>query len=136
MGTLAAGAPTIFHAHIPPEQPFPTGPGSAPVVECLTLYFDPSHSTSDYDKNFASFKEGIKDYADLQGVIGGWVVEELEHEKVEGGKAKGFAAFLGWPSIEAHQKFRESETFKNNIGPFRDGWKGAKMVHVSFTKVK
>lgn len=131
-----SGPPTIYHAHIPTEHPFPSGPASAPVVENLVLYFEPGHSTSDYDKNFASVQAGIKDYEDLHGIIGGWVVEEQEHGEVPGGKAKVFAAFLGWTSVEAHLKFRETELFKEHVGALRDGPKGFKVVHVAFTNGK
>lgn len=32
----------------------------------------------------------------------GWLMEELDHESAPGGKALGFKALIGWPSVEAH----------------------------------
>lgn len=29
-------------------------------------------------------------------------MEELDHESAPGGKALGFKALIGWPSVEAH----------------------------------
>lgn len=43
------------------------------------------------------------------------------------------AVFIGWTSIDAHMKFRETEVFKENVGLIRDMEGVAKLVlfHVS-----
>ncbi|KAH7138228.1 hypothetical protein B0J11DRAFT_513861 [Dendryphion nanum] len=129
LGLLLSGPPLIFHAHLPPNNTFPSGPGSAPVTECLTLYFSPSYPSPTYSAAFAKFQAAIASYPDLRGIAGGWVVEELEKE---GEKKKAFAAFLGWDSVEKHQAFRESDLFRDVIAGFREGWESADMAHVGF----
>jgi hypothetical protein len=69
------------------------------------------------------------------GLIGAWSIEPHEHEKLgEGVQGKLFAAFIGWPSVEAHMKFRETEDFVKVVSHLRAGPKGASVHHVAFTK--
>jgi hypothetical protein len=68
--------------------------------------------------------------AHKQGCIAGahgWVVEELENEKFEG-KLKGYYAAIGWKSIEVHQRYRETEAFKESIPSLRTVAKALNMV--------
>ena len=74
-----------------------------------------------------------------QGISGGWGIEELKHEKLgekegEEGPAKFFGAFIGWPSIEEHMKFREQEAFPKVVAFLRDGPKALEVHHVHFQK--
>lgn len=54
------------------------------------------------------------------------MVEELE---LEGEKCKAWAGFLGWASVEAHMRYRETEAFKGTIGRLREGTKAIKAYH-------
>ena len=78
----------------------------------------------------------MKEHAEgFRSAIGGWVVEEQEHESVDG-KAKAYVSASGWDSIEKHQAFRE----RRDKPPFRDamqklGEKAAEMHHVIFQEV-
>lgn len=69
-----------------------------------------------------------------EGVLGaayGETIEDdvKEHGKQEGGKAgKAVVLLIGWTSKDAHMRFRETETFKKNIGLLRDKMEGAEMV--------
>lgn len=71
-------------------------------------------------------------------VIGGWVAEEVKHEKLgEDGKegpGRLHWGLIGWDSVEAHMKYRETDGFKKAIPPLRDGPVGIEMHHVKFTK--
>lgn len=69
----------------------------------------------------------------FRGMSSGWIVEEVEHPSV--GTGFGYAAALGWDSVEAHMAFRETQEFKNAIGQVRSGSKGAVMYHVKFQEV-
>jgi hypothetical protein len=130
---LLAGPPQIYHMYLPDSAPI-SGPASAPVTECVTLYFEPSVDTATYDDHFAKFREeGEKHATEAQGLSGGWGEEEHDHEEL--GKAKAFGAFVGWPSVEAHMKFRETEAFPEVVKHLRAGPKGSKMVHVTFQKM-
>jgi len=42
-----------------------------------------------------------------------------------------FAIFVGWESIDAHMKFRETDRFKKSIAPMREGLKGMTACHVT-----
>lgn len=65
-------------------------------------------------------------------------MEEQKHENLgtEGqpGPAKMFCGFIGWPSVDAHMKFRETPEFPGLIKYARDGVKGASVYHVKFEK--
>ena len=70
-------------------------------------------------------------------MIGGWSAETHQHENLgEGVQGKMFAAFIGWPTIEAHMAFRETEGFGKIIGLLRGGTKGIKMWHVDFKQYR
>lgn len=135
---LLTGPPKLFHVKLPPQMPF-SQPGSAPATECLSIYFEPDHSTSEYDDNFAKFIEAVgKVPNETQGLTGGWGIEEQKHEKLgkegEEGPAKLFGAFIGWPSVESHMKFREHEKFPEVVKYLRDGAKAIAVHHVHFRK--
>jgi hypothetical protein len=116
---------TINHAHFNP--PFATV-ASAPVVELLRIYCPADVDTAEVEKVWTGFAAIVEAEADgYRGQSCGWVVEDLEHEKIEG-KAKGFTAGVGWDSVEAHMKFRETQTFKDNIGKIRSLGQGVTVV--------
>jgi hypothetical protein len=130
---LIGGHPTLVHVDISLEAL------SAPVTECLSFVFEASHSTEAYDKNIASFKkEGMEAAPEATGLASGWVVEEQKHEATgkdgEEGPAKLFKLFVGWPSVEVHMKFKESEAFPKVVGYLRDGPKNVEVHHTAFQK--
>jgi hypothetical protein len=93
---------------------------NAPVVEMLTLYFSTSVDQENFEKTWKSFAQVADENA--KGYVGsttGWIVEALEHEKVVG-KARGFNAVIGWESVDAHMKYRDTEAFKGSIGSLRE----------------
>lgn len=59
---------------------------------------------------------------------GGWIIEELQHERVEG-NAKAYAAVFQWESVEKHKMFRDTEDFKKAIGPVREASRAIGMHH-------
>lgn len=61
----------------------------------------------------------------------------ITHEEIEKDGAKGKAAILtvGWSSVDAHMKFRETPTFKDNIGLLRNGVKASEMHHVAMMAI-
>lgn len=68
-----------------------------------------------------------------RGLIGGWGVEPHQHENLgEGVDGKLFAAFIGWPSVDAHAEFRKTDEFGKLIGYLREGAKGIRLWHVAF----
>lgn len=105
-----------FHANLD-RSPFGTGaPLSSNVTEFTQLFFPASKVTPEFVKEFErswqSFQtimqEGVKG---LHEIVKGWVLEEQEHESVQGEKATCFFALVGWDSLEHHQRAQQSEAF-------------------------
>lgn len=68
-------------------------------------------------------------------MMGGWSIEPHKHEKLgEGVDGRGFVAFVGWPTIDAHMKFRETEEFKEIIPLLRTGPTALAVHHVAFKR--
>ena len=134
--TIVDGAPSLYHVNLTPHPPSAAvSSTSSPVTEALTLYFPSSISSSEqasFEENFKKFIQALEKHAEgFRSASGGWVVEEVEHESVEG-KGKAFFAALGWESVEKHVAFRDTQEFKDNIGLLRDGPKGIEVHHVKF----
>ena len=132
MGKLIAGKPTLYHTTMPLTTPL-AGPATAPTTELATLYFEPSYPQADFDAGWAEFARLFNENAKgFHGCAGGWSIEEVEREDVEGGKARVFLAALGWDSVEAHMAFRETPTFKEAILLLRGKAKAIEVHHVKF----
>lgn len=61
----------------------------------------------------------------------GWVDGKIE-SRMAAGDATAYVAVIEWESVERHMAFRETEAFKNVIGPLRKATTGAEMHHVVF----
>jgi hypothetical protein len=132
------GAPTVFHIQLPqPPASDAENPLHAPVTECISAYLAPEYSQSQYGEQFASFKDEASKVPNVEatGLMGGWSVEDHKFQE-DGEEGKMFAAFIGWPSVDAHMNFRKTEEFKSVIGYARDGTRGLKVWHVEFKQFK
>ncbi|KAI0893103.1 hypothetical protein F4806DRAFT_477004 [Annulohypoxylon nitens] len=122
----------IFHAEVSPFPP--TVLDKSPVTEILVTYFAP---TADEAKNLAAAQAlAAKLTGASAGSTGlsavGWSVEKDVEYKGEA--ARALVVLLGWESVEAHQKARETDAFKAVIGEFQgaaEGLKGFEIEHVS-----
>lgn len=97
----------------------------SPVTEVLLAFFP-----ADYDvaaratatrrlEEFAA--RALKTSPDWRGISYGWSVENDVPVKGDEEKTGSMlVAFIGWPSVEAHQKFRETQDFKDHIGLLRE----------------
>lgn len=100
----------------------------APIVEMLTLYFPNDVDQTSVDTTVIGFIQTIgKNAKGFVGYTTGWILEEVEHEKIEG-KGKAYAAAIGWESLEAHMAYRDTQTFKDDILKVRAIAKGSAMV--------
>ena len=85
---------------------------------------------SSWEDTFAHFEKVVEQHAEgFKAGSGGWIIEELQHERVQG-NAKAYAAIFQWESVEKHKMFRDTEEFKNAIGPVREASKAIQMHHV------
>ncbi|KAJ0375681.1 hypothetical protein COL26b_006188 [Colletotrichum chrysophilum] len=103
----------------------PTILAEAPVTEVLTLFFPAEleePAKEDLSKQLEVFKvKALDTSSDSKGIAYGWSKENDVPITGEDGKAGNLlVAFIGWPSVEAHLKFRETEAFRDNIGLLRE----------------
>ncbi|KAH8817447.1 hypothetical protein F5884DRAFT_897092 [Xylogone sp. PMI_703] len=91
----------------------------SPVTEVMLFYFSSDLSQARRDAAIAKLKtfldETTGSCSDIKGVSYGWGVEnDFPIRGEEGQQGSILAAFIGWPSIDAHAKFRETETFQES----------------------
>ena len=126
---LLSGSPALIHFEYASAGAQRIAFG-APVTEHVTLFF--SEKDESKDEKIVKLGEALMNHATPSplAVVGGWSVEEVEHEKLEGKKGKAYRVALGWNSIEEHMACRNTDAFKNNIGLLRENAKGVDVVHV------
>ncbi len=130
--------PALYHVHF---EPFPPAPAFSEVTEFIQIYFPADYSSEDQKayhdsvKKFSSIAK--RDWAEIRGTASGWVAEEVEDPK-SAEKAKVYVVLIGWPSVESHMKYRETQSFKDNIHLLRGGkdLKNLAVVHVATKEVK
>lgn len=88
-------------------------------------------------ERIAQFKEtGLSKCADVQAANYGWGVEnDFAVPGDEGKTATALSLLIGWPSIEAHMNFRETDAFKDSIGLIR-GLEGVIKLTMCHVKCK
>ncbi|KIX09467.1 uncharacterized protein Z518_00547 [Rhinocladiella mackenziei CBS 650.93] len=127
------GNPSFYHVHFDPHPPNKALVGTEPMAtEIITAYFPLDYSPEDQK----TFDDGMKTFASVFegsangfiGAFGGWVVEELDIPNTSE-KGKVYVALIGWTSVEAHMKCRETQTFKDNVHYLR-GAKDLKAINV------
>lgn len=120
------GAPDLYH--FTPTVGNQTAAFSAPVNEIVTFYLPLDDTT--FGPNMEKFCDILLKHGEgMVGVVGGYSVEEVEHEKLEGKKGKKFLGAIGWQSVEAHMAYRETDAFKDNIQLLRTGPVAIEMHH-------
>jgi quinol monooxygenase YgiN len=126
--TIMSGPANIFHVDFQPSAALNKAL-SAPVTEIATFYCE-AEPGSDWMDNAAKAGDWLQREASGAGYLG--VAYGISHEEVEYKGIKGKAAVIavGWTSKEAHMAFRESETFRENIGLLRGEAKAIEMHHV------
>jgi hypothetical protein len=111
----------------------------SPVTEVMLVYFPSNISPAGKDKAAAQLQQfvekSLENCSDVIAVSYGWGVEN--DFPVRGGEpgqsGSLLTAFIGWPSIDAHRKFRETEAFKESVDFVRDveGIVKLAMFHIS-----
>ncbi|KAI1077127.1 hypothetical protein F5B20DRAFT_553284 [Whalleya microplaca] len=135
------GPSSVYHVYL---SPFPStvldnaeGKGKSPVAELLHAYFpggdgytaDQIASTSKGAQDFLNQLVGLAKQSTGETAVG-WAVEELEFK---GEKCRALVIAIGWESVDAHKKFRETEDFAKLIPLLRglEGLKGMQVSHIS-----
>jgi hypothetical protein len=105
----------------------------------MLAFFPTDISQADQDAASAQFQQfvnkALMKCADVKGVSFGWGVERDYPVRggEEGQKGSLLTALIGWPSVDAHMRFRETDVFKDNVGLIRSlgGLVKLAMFHVS-----
>ena len=102
--------------------PFPPLVLQSPVTEVMLAYFPSDISAAGKDAATTRLQQfverSLNTCSDVKGVSYGWGVENDFPMRGgdEGQTGTVLMAYIGWPSIDAHMKFRETETFKEHVG--------------------
>ncbi|KFY96202.1 hypothetical protein V500_02550 [Pseudogymnoascus sp. VKM F-4518 (FW-2643)] len=125
----------IFHVALNRSVFGPEGAATAPVVEFVQNYFPASRITPGFQKkaeeDFVRF-DGIYSKGAKGNIswASGWVLEEQEHESINGEKAKCFFIARGWESMDCFEQSVQNDVYKEAI-PILFAWNAPwKMWHV------
>ncbi|KAH5048877.1 hypothetical protein HBH96_206820 [Parastagonospora nodorum] len=134
VGTLLAGPPSIFHAKLGEKEGLDAF--DAPITECARVFFP-----ADFDQDVVmenQWSAFVRDIVErTEGMTGGFSIEPQEHATLgEGVEGKMVAAFVGWPSLEAHGAWSQSEEYGKAVAPVVEGSTGMDVGHVEFVKVE
>jgi len=137
IGSMLEGDANLYHVHYD-QTPSPAlSSGGSPIVtEFLTIFFPEEYSSADkekYHSDVVKFRDIVADSAEgFKGAFGGWVVEKLDDPK-DSEKRTAYSMLIGWTSVEAHMKYRETQAFKDYIYLLRGGkdLKGVTVCHVA-----
>lgn len=88
-------------------------------------------------ERISQFKvNGLDKCGDVQAVNFGWGVEnDFAVPGQEGLGATALSLLIGWPSIDSHMQFRETEAFKESVGLLR-GMEGLIKITMCHVKCK
>ncbi|TRM69246.1 hypothetical protein BD626DRAFT_473446 [Schizophyllum amplum] len=129
IGAIFAAAGKVLHADF-----FPSGhldkTIAAPVTEIALFYFDGA-PPEDYIVGFVKALSILDKENDIISAAAGITHEELEYEGVKG---KAAVVIFGWTSVDAHVAFRQTQTYKDNIGVLMRTAKKFEVKHVNFRK--
>lgn len=129
IGTIMSGPASIHHVDFHSSAAL-TKALSAPVTELATWHCS-CEPDADWLANAAKAVQWLEKDATASGYLG--MAYGITHEEVEykGVKGKSGVAAIGWKSKEAHMAFRETQTFKENIGLLRGKAEAIEMHHVA-----
>ena len=141
-GEAVKDLPTILtHGEFTKHVAFTPSPPlvlHSPVTEILLAYFPSNISPAAKDKAGARAQQfvekSLNKCTDVKAVSYGWGVENDFPVRDEEGKTGSILMmFIGWPSVDAHMKFREMEIFKENVDLVRgmEGLVKLTIFHVS-----
>ncbi|KAI1641175.1 Alpha/Beta hydrolase protein [Biscogniauxia mediterranea] len=134
---VAPGNP-YYVAFEPPRPPVL----DTPVVEMVHMYFPPARRAApDVESAIARFvaelrtgkAEGFSGEAAWGWVVGGAAEGEEALLPYKGEGCAAFVLCLGWESVQAHMRFRDTEEFQRCIPLIRgiEGLKGSEMAHAA-----
>jgi hypothetical protein len=128
IGTIIAGPPKIFHVNF--RHPFQVV-SEAAVVEMATIYLPIDFDQTAFEKIWDALVKSLSTADGFCASTSGWVIEELENDKVEE-KTRAWVGAIGWASVEAHNDVKGKHPAVQGV---RDSvLPGTEMHHVRFTR--
>ncbi|KAK5442724.1 hypothetical protein LTS15_010931 [Exophiala xenobiotica] len=119
-----------------PEDPLPTI--KANVVELVSWIHPVDKIDAEREKKIADgfkhFQKAISSEAPEAdgGLVAGWGQVPFDHEGV---KSRRFTSLIGWKSVDAHYKCKETRPFLDNIHWLMENDdSGVEMVHYAYSK--
>lgn len=119
-------------------KPYPPTALKAPVTEIMLAWFPADIAPDLKDSNIKKLEKfaekSLAACSAIQAINVGWGVENdfpvLGGE--EGQKGSVLVMFIGWPSIDAHMQYRDTDAFKEAVPLIRglEGRLNIKMFHV------
>ena len=115
-------APALFHAHLTPHPPSAVlSDTSSPVTEFVAVHLNPTADRAKTEERVKKFVTEIEAKAEGNTAsAGGWLVEEKPLPKDESTQALVYVLLLGWTSVDAHNAYRQTQSFKDNVGLLRE----------------
>lgn len=106
----------------------PSGAVTRPITEYVQTYFPASRITPAFQKQIEDDFERFNSlaFSDADAANGGdyafgWVVEQQEHEEIQGEKTRSFFMARAWDSMELFQRFMQTDEARENL-PILMGW--------------
>ncbi|KAL6714538.1 hypothetical protein ACLMJK_007963 [Lecanora helva] len=133
--SILDGSLTMLHAHFDPHPPSAAASSTnSGVTEILTAYL--TSQDTQFEENAKKLIGILKEQAEgFMAASSGWVVEDVEDESFGAGKkGKAYVAVIGWESLKAHKKLRDSQCFRDNIHLLREGPVKTEMHHTRFVE--
>ncbi|RYN63071.1 hypothetical protein AA0117_g12831 [Alternaria alternata] len=137
---VLCGPPSLSNIFLPAASTSDDDPFVQPVTEIMKAYFPPSSASSTVSSNthFSQFQAAVGKIPHLavKGIVGGWSLVMENGSSSEDIKGQPFAAFIGWPNVEAHEASLKREEFEKAVKDLRMGISGAESVHAALKRVK
>lgn len=131
--TIVDGNIGMLHANFDPHPPTAALSAKNSVTNVLTAYF--TSRDESYDGNLRKFVDVLEGLEGFKAASRGWVIEDVEHERIgEARKGKAYVGVVGWESVEAHMKARETDAFKENVHLLGDGPVAMEVHHTTFNE--
>ncbi len=120
----------MYHANFTPHPPTAALGTASPVTEVLTSYLE--KQDDGFPAKIDKFIKVLSDNAEgFKASSAGWVIEDVEYKEKKG---KAYVTLLGWESVEAHMKFRETQAFKDHAHLIREDPLGLEVHHTIFVE--
>ncbi|KAL1854464.1 hypothetical protein Daus18300_011385 [Diaporthe australafricana] len=123
----------VTHFYLIPHEPITAhnSPFNAPITAISSMYYPASVDVEAYRAQYETYRTEVAKVAPVQGMQGGWVLEETKLPGAREGKAKLFMQYTGW----ARANVNASQDLMKEGGVASDLLKDSKSrstVHVAF----